>query len=327
MLQLPPFEYLAPCNLDEAVEMIDRYGREAMLVAGGTDVYPGMKRRLFEPKKLVGLRSIQELHSFKANGSLTLGAGLTLTQVTGHPEIVSRYPALVTAAGLVSTPQLRNMGTIGGNLCVDTRCTYYNQSESWRQALTYCMKKDGHTCWVAPSSPRCWAVSSSDTAPILIALGASVRLVGPKGERTIPLQSLYNNDGIEHLSKAPDEILADITIPNANGVKMAYHKLRRRGSFDFPIVGVAAAIRQAEDGTCTEANIVLGAVASYPIKATDAERMLVGQKLNNELIEEAAQIAFKPAKPLDNTDMSHSYRKQMVRVYVKRALKEVAEIN
>jgi 4-hydroxybenzoyl-CoA reductase subunit beta len=295
-------------------------------VAGGTDVYPGMKRRLFEPKKLVGLRNIQELHILESNGSLTLGAGLTLTQVASHPEIDRRYPALAKAAGLVSTPQLRNMGTIGGNLCVDTRCTFYNQNESWRQALTYCMKKDGDTCWVAPSSPRCWAVSSSDTATIMIALGASVRLVGPMGERTIPVQALYNDDGIEYLSKAPDEILTDITIPNATGVKMAYHKLRRRGSFDFPIVGVAVAIRQAKDSTCTEANIVLGAVASYPVRATDAEAMLVGQKLNNELIEEAATIAFKPAKPLDNTDMSHSYRKQMVRVYVKRALRECAGV-
>jgi 4-hydroxybenzoyl-CoA reductase subunit beta len=326
MLQLPPFEYLTPRALDEAVDMMGQYGLEAMLVAGGTDVYPGMKRRLFEPKKLVGLRNIQELHILESNGSLTLGAGLTLTQVASHPEIDRRYPALAKAAGLVSTPQLRNMGTIGGNLCVDTRCTFYNQNESWRQALTYCMKKDGDTCWVAPSSPRCWAVSSSDTATIMIALGASVRLVGPMGERTIPVQALYNDDGIEYLSKAPDEILTDITIPNATGVKMAYHKLRRRGSFDFPIVGVAVAIRQAKDSTCTEANIVLGAVASYPVRATDAEAMLVGQKLNNELIEEAATIAFKPAKPLDNTDMSHSYRKQMVRVYVKRALRECAGV-
>jgi 4-hydroxybenzoyl-CoA reductase subunit beta len=326
MLQLPPFEYLTPRALDEAVDMMGQYGLEAMLVAGGTDVYPGMKRRLFEPKKLVGLRNIQELYILESNGSLTLGAGLTLTQVASHPEIDRRYPALAKAAGLVSTPQLRNMGTIGGNLCVDTRCTFYNQNESWRQALTYCMKKDGDTCWVAPSSPRCWAVSSSDTATIMIALGASVRLVGPMGERTIPVQALYNDDGIEYLSKAPDEILTDITIPNATGVKMAYHKLRRRGSFDFPIVGVAVAIRQAKDSTCTEANIVLGAVASYPVRATDAEAMLVGQKLNNELIEEAATIAFKPAKPLDNTDMSHSYRKQMVRVYVKRALREVAGV-
>ncbi len=327
MLRLPPFEYLAPRTVEEAVEMMTQDGQGAMLVAGGTDVYPGMKRRLFEPKKLVGLRQIEELKKFEANGDVRLGAGLTLTQVSRHPEIVRRYPALATAAESVSTPQLRNMGTIGGNLCVDTRCTYYNQTEPWRQALSYCMKKDGDTCWVAPSSPRCWAVSSSDTAPIMIALGASVRLVGPLGERSIPVQALYHNDGIEFITKAPNEILVDITIPDATGVKMTYKKLRRRGSFDFPIVGVAAVIRQDEAGICTEANLVLGAVASYPIKATAAEEMLVGQKITGELIEEAAKVAFKPAKPLDNTDMGHPYRKQMVRVYVKRALREVAGLN
>jgi 4-hydroxybenzoyl-CoA reductase subunit beta len=327
--------------------MMTNNGWGAMLVAGGTDVFPGMKRRIFEPKKLVGLRKIVELQRLeigdwkseigerreksqiqnpqsKIQNGVTLGAGLTLTQVSSHPEIIKRYPALATAAGLVSTPQLRNMGTIGGNLCVDTRCTYYNQTEPWRQALSYCMKKDGDTCWVAPGSPRCWAVNSSDTAPVMIALGASVRLVGPLGERQIPARALYNNDGIEYLTKAPNEILVDITLPAALGVKMTYHKLRRRGSFDFPILGVAAAIRQDEDGICAEANLVLGAVASYPIKATEAEEMLVGQKITAELIEEAAKVAFKPAKPLDNTDMGHPYRKQMVRVYVKRALREVA---
>jgi 4-hydroxybenzoyl-CoA reductase subunit beta len=324
MLRLPPFEYLAPRNLDEAVALMARYGPEAMLVAGGTDLYPNMKRRLFTPRKLVGLHGIDTLKRVEVNGSVTIGAGLTLTEISRHPVIVEQYPALATAAGLVSTPQLRNMGTIGGNLCIDTRCTYYNQTEPWREALSYCMKKDGHICWVAPGSPRCWAVSSSDTAPVMIALGASVRLVGPQGERVIPAQALYNNDGIDYLTKTPDEVLADIQLPNAAGVRMVYKKLRRRGSFDFPILGVAVALRQAEDGVCTEANIVLGAVASYPIKATAAEEILVGQKLTEEVIEAAAKAAFKPAKPLDNTDMGHPYRKQMVQVYVARALRDIA---
>ncbi len=325
MLRLPPFEYFAPRTIDEAVDLLGA-NSETMLVAGGTDVYPGMKRRIFEPKKLVGLSQIEALKDFKINGGLTIGAGLTLTQISGHPTVREHYPALAHAAGVVSTPQLRNMGTIGGNLCVDTRCTYYNQTEPWRQALTYCLKKDGEICWVAPGSSRCWAVTSSDTAPIMIALGASIRLTGPRGERRIPVQALYKNDGIDYMSKAPDEILVDIQIPAAAGVQMAYKKLRRRGAFDFPIVGVAVALRIAEDGICTEANIVLGAVASYPIQATAAEEMLVGQQVNQALIEEAAKVAFKPAKPLDNTDMSHSYRKQMARVYVKRALQEAVGI-
>lgn len=322
MLRLPPFEYLAAHSVEEAVELMSQYGPEATLVAGGTDLFPNMKRRLLTPKKLIGLGAIAELKQFETNGAVTLGAGLTLSQITRHPLIVERYPALATAAGLVSTPQLRNMGTIGGNLCLDTRCTYYNQTEPWREALGYCMKKDGHICWVAPGSSRCWAVSSSDTSPVMIALGASVRLVGPKGERTMPVQALYHNDGMAYLSKAPDEILVEIQLPDANGVKMIYKKLRRRGSFDFPILGVAVALRQAEDGTVTEANIVLGAVASYPVKAVEAEEFLVGKRLTNEVIEEAAKFAFKPAKPLDNTDMGHPYRKQMVQVYVARALRE-----
>lgn len=323
MLRLPPFEYLAAHSVEEAVELMSQYGPEATLVAGGTDLFPNMKRRLLTPKKLIGLGAIAELKQFETNGAVTLGAGLTLSQITRHPLIVERYPALATAAGLVSTPQLRNMGTIGGNLCLDTRCTYYNQTEPWREALGYCMKKDGHICWVAPGSPRCWAVSSSDTAPVMVALGASVRLVGPNGERMIPVQALYHNDGMAYLTKAPDEILADIHLPDAGGIKMVYKKLRRRGSFDFPILGVAVALRQAEDGTVTEANLVLGAVASYPIKAVEAEEILVGQKLTDEVVEAAAKAAFKPAKPLDNTDMSHPYRKQMVQVYVAQALREV----
>jgi 4-hydroxybenzoyl-CoA reductase subunit beta len=326
MLRLPPFEYLAPRCLEEAVGMMSQHGPEAMLVAGGTDLFPNMKRRLFTPTKLVGLGGIAELKKFEANGTVTLGAGLTLTQISRHPLIVERYPALAMAAGLVSTPQLRNMGTIGGNLCLDTRCTYYNQTESWREALGYCMKKDGQTCWVAPGSSRCWAVSSSDTAPVMIALGAWVRLVGPRGERMIPAHALYHNDGRAYLAKAPDEILADIHLPEAGGIKTVYKKLRRRGSFDFSILGVAVALRQTEDGRITEANIVLGAVASYPVKAIEAEQILVGQKLNDEVIEEAAKLAFKPAKPLDNTDMGHPYRKQMVQVYVTRALREVVGV-
>jgi 4-hydroxybenzoyl-CoA reductase subunit beta len=326
MLRLPPFDYFAPRTIDEAVELLTKHGQEAMLVAGGTDVYPGMKRRIFEPKKLIGLRAIDTLKNFEANGTITLGAGLTLTELSRHPVIIERYRALAIAAGEVSTPQLRNMGTVGGNLCLDTRCNYYNQTEPWRASINYCMKKDGQICWVAPSSPRCWAVSSSDTAPVMLALGASIRLAGPLGERRIPVQALYHDDGMQYMTKAPNELLIDITLPDATGVKMTYKKLRMRGSFDFPILGVAVALRLAEDGACTEANIALGAVASYPIKANDAEAMLVGQKLSAEVIEEAAKLAFKPAKPLDNTDMGHPYRKQMVRVYVARALREVAAL-
>ena len=204
MLRLPPFTYLAPKTLTEAVRLlVNQAPDDTMLVAGGTDLYPNMKRRQFTPAQLVGLRQIRDLQQLTgdAQHGLSIGAGLTLTQISQHPTVIMAYPALATAAELVSTPQLRNMGTIGGNLCLDTRCNYYNQTYWWRQAIGFCMKKDGDTCWVAPGSARCWAVSSSDTAPVLIALQAHVRLVGPQGERLIPIHDLYRDDGIQYLAK------------------------------------------------------------------------------------------------------------------------------
>jgi 4-hydroxybenzoyl-CoA reductase subunit beta len=328
MLRLPPFTYLAPRSLNEAVDMIAaQEPHTAMLVAGGTDVYPNMKRQQYEPKTLIGLRQLRTLHMLTgtAQHGLSIGACVTLTQLSEQPEIVTGYPALATAASLVSTPQLRNMGTLGGNLCVDTRCNYYNQTYWWREAIGFCLKKDGHTCWVAPGSARCWAVSSSDTAPVLIALNAQVRLVGPAGERTVPVHDLYCDDGMHYLGKRHDEIVTHILLPPvATGLVMRYVKIRRRGAFDFPILGVAVALWMDEAGLCTAARVVLGAVASAPLLAARAAAILVGQRLTPEVIEAAAQAAFQPAKPLDNTDLTLSYRKKMVRVHVARVLCQLA---
>jgi 4-hydroxybenzoyl-CoA reductase subunit beta len=325
MMRLPPFQYLAPVSVADAVKLMADHGPEAMLVAGGTDLYPNMKRRQFEPSVLVGLRGVRDLAGVRpaASGGLAIGAGTTLTAVSRHAQVRGRYDALATAAGAVSTPQLRNMGTLGGNVCVDTRCNYYNQSYQWRKAVNFCMKKDGEICLVAPGSPRCWAVSSSDTAPALWSLGASVRLAGPGGERTIPISALYRDDGIQYLTKQPGEIVTELVLPPADGLRSVYLKLRRRGSFDFPVLGVAAAVRM--DGeTVREARIVLGAVASLPREATAASALLVGQRLTPELIDRAAEAAYRPAKPLDNTDFGHPYRKKMTRVFVTRALRRLA---
>jgi 4-hydroxybenzoyl-CoA reductase subunit beta len=330
MLRLPPFSYLAPRTLSEAVRMLaDHDPAETMLVAGGTDLYPNMKRRQFEPRHLVGLQHIREIQALTGDPQhgLSMGGGMTLTQISQHPIVGAAYPALATAAGLVSTPQLRNMGTIGGNLCVDTRCNYYNQTYWWRQAIGFCTKKDGDTCWVAPGSTRCWAVSSSDTAPVMIALDAQVRLVSPQGERVIPVHDLYRDDGIRYLGKHQDEILTHILLPPADGWRMHYFKLRRREAFDFPILGIAVALRLADDGTCTDARLVLGAVASTPLVASEASTRLIGQRLTPEVIEAAAEMACKPAKPLDNTDLLLSYRKKMVRVHVARTLRHLAAVS
>jgi 4-hydroxybenzoyl-CoA reductase subunit beta len=324
MIRLPAFDYYAPSTIEEVVALKAKHGSEAMYVAGGTDLFPNMKRRQFEPKVLIGLRGVRELREITNGAGLTIGAGVTLTDLANHPVVRQDYASLAHAAGLVSSPPLRNTGTIGGNLCLDTRCTYYNQSHAWRKALGFCMKLDGDTCWVALGSQKCLAVSSSDCAPVVVALGAEVQLIGPQGERTIPAEALYRNDGMKYLEKAQDELLVSIHLPPREGWRTSYWKLRRRGSIDFPVLGVAVALRMEQDGFCAEVRLVLGAVSSRPILVTEAADLLTGKRITPQLVREVAEEAAKSAKPLDNTDMALSYRKKMAYVYVARALSEAA---
>src|SRR5216110_1050351 len=317
MLRLPSFIYLQPRSLAEALIMKADAGPDGMFVAGGTDLYPNMKRRHQEPKTVISLMGIPELRKLEGGN---VGTCVTLTALSNFPSF--RRSAVATAARLVSTPLLRNMGTLGGNLCLDTRCNYYNQGYEWRKSIDFCMKKDGHICWVAPSSPRCWAVSSSDVAPVMVAIGAEYRLVGPQGERVVPAGRFYHNDGINYLTKQPDEILVDVRLPAPNGWDAVYHKLRRRGAFDFPVLGVAVWVRW-EGNQVADARIVLGGVASYPQEVPEAGAALQGAPLSDESIAAAAEAAYRPSKPMDNTDFDLSWRKQMTRVYVKRALDEL----
>jgi len=319
MLRLPSFTYLQPKTLAEALRMKQDAGPQGSYVAGGTDLYPNMKRRHQEPKTVISLMGIVEL---RATDGTAVGTGVTLTQLSALPSFRRSYAAVTTAADLVSTPLLRNMGTLGGNLCLDTRCNYYNQGYEWRKAIDFCMKKDGAICWVAPSSPRCWAVSSSDVAPVMVALGSEYVLVGPQGERVVPAARFYHNDGINYLTKQPDEILTAVRLPAPDGWDAVYHKLRRRGSFDFPVLGVAAWVKW--DGEkVADARIVLGGVASYPQEVPEAAAALKDAALSDETIERAAEAAYRPSKPMDNTDFDLSWRKQMTQVYVKRALEQL----
>jgi 4-hydroxybenzoyl-CoA reductase subunit beta len=212
------------------------------------------------------------------------------------------------------------MGTLGGNLCLDTRCNYYNQTYEWRKAIDFCLKKDGSTCWVATASKRCVAVSSTDTAPALIALNASVKLVRENGEREMPVEALYKNDGIEYLSRRPDEILTEVKVPA--GWKSTYWKLRRRGSFDFPILGVAAALK-FDGEIITDARVALGAVASRPFLVEKAGEFLKGKTLTDEVIAQASELVANRAKPMDNTDMDLYWRKEVADDFAGYALREL----
>ena len=321
MLRLPWFEYRTPRTVAEAVQILAGEGPGAMLVAGGTDLLPNMKRKHQTPRVLVSLRGIAELRT-QANGSgIVLGSALSLKNVTENKSVKDKFTALYQAAAQVATPQLRNMGTLGGNLCLDTRCTYYNQNYEWRKAIDFCLKKDGDICWVATASKRCVAVSSTDTAPALIALNASVVLSSAAGDREIPVENLFRNDGIDYLSRRSDEILVSVKIPQKN-FKSTYWKLRRRGAFDFPILGVAAAVRMSGD-VVEDARVALGAAASRPFLVEKAGEYLKGRKLSDETIAEASAIIANRAKPMDNTDMDLYWRKEVADDFAGYALREL----
>ena len=322
MMRLPWFSYRSPATLAEAATILAGEGPGAMIVAGGTDLLPNMKRKQQVPKTLVSLRKVVGLKRIANGVGLSLGAGLTLTEVVGSEPVRSGYRALWQAAAQVATPHLRNMGTLGGNLCLDTRCSYYNQNYEWRKAIDFCMKKDGTVCWVATKSRLCLAVSSTDTAPALIALGARVRLVSSRGEREVALADLYRNDGMDYLTRKSDEILTDVMLPEANGWQSSYWKLRRRGSFDFPVLGVAAAVRLNAEGMVEDARIVLGACAPRPI-VTKASELLIGKHLTDEVIAEIGVKAASQAKPMDNTDLDLYWRKDVASNFVGYALREV----
>ncbi|HEY7201682.1 MAG TPA: FAD binding domain-containing protein [Candidatus Dormibacteraeota bacterium] len=325
MLRLPRLRYLRPASASDAAAAAAELGARAMLVAGGTDLFPKLKRRQMEPDTLVGLAHLRELRRVagSAGGGFELGALVTLSEAAAHPGLAAALPGYAEAAGLVSSPPLRNVGTIGGNLCVDTRCNYYDMTYEWRRSIGFCMKKDGDICLVAPGSPRCWAVSSSDTAPVAIALGAIAVLVGPDGEREVPVAALYRDDGIEYLAKRPHEVLTAVRLPPPAGARTAYVKLRRRGSIDFPIAGAGVAL-WLDGAVVTRVRIVLSAVGSRPVEATAADAFLAGRELTPEVIAEAAELAAKPAKPLDNADLTHFWRKRMVRVVVEQAIEKAA---
>jgi len=323
MLRLPRLRYLRPRSVEEASEMAASNPRSTF-IAGGTDIVPNLKRRQFDVSALISLNGLRGRTLIKgdAEHGLTIGAGATLDELAQHLALAGAYRALAQACALVSTPQVRCMGTLGGNLLVDPRCNYYNQTYAWRKAVGFCMKKDGDICLVARSSPRCWAVSSSDGAPVAVALNAEVTLHGVEGTRRIAAADLYNDDGIDYTTKHPDEIITSVHLPAPGGrLTSAYWKLRRRPAFDFPILGAAVAITW-DDGLVRSVRGALGAVGSRPVDITSFLEALNGRHPEDSLIAEVAEAAAKPSRPLDNTDLNHYWRKRMTRVYIERALRD-----
>ena len=321
MLTLPRFEWLAPTSLAEVLRLLAEAPGECLLVAGGTDAVPNLKHRLHEPRRVVSLARVEELRGVREEGGdLHLGALTTLAALTREPCLRPDYTAIAQAASLVASPQIRNMGTLGGNLCLDTRCTYYNQTYFWREALGFCLKKDGVRCHVVPQGRRCVAAHSSDVAPTLIAHGALVEIAGPDGLRTIGCDEFFVGDGVHNNVLRSDEVVTRITLPAASrGQRGAYRKLRPRAAIDFPMLSIAVAARG--DATRIESlRVVVSALGAKPRLLGQLDALAVGRPADADTFAAVAASAAKQCRPLTNVPYDDDWRQAMVPVLVKRAL-------
>ena len=322
MLTLPRFAWSRPTSVDEALARLAEAPERTLVVAGGTDAVPNLKHRLHEPERIVHLGGLRELR-FVRSGSegLTIGALTTIDELSRHPEVRRLHPALAKAAGLVAGPQLRNMGTVGGNLCLDTRCTYYNQTRFWRESLGFCLKKDGVHCHVVPQGRRCVAAHSSDVAPMLIALGAEVEIASARGRRIVTVEDFFVGDGVHNNVLVPGELVTEVRVPaRARALRGGYQKLRPRGAIDFPMLSVGCALR-VSGGLCEEIRLVVSALAAKPrtVGGLDGE---VGRPLDPAALERIAQTAYKQCRPQTSVPYDADWRHEMVPVFVKRAMRE-----
>lgn len=325
-MTLPAFRVLRPSSVEEAARLLADAGPEAMVIAGGTDVVPNLQMRLVAPRFLVDVKGLEELRGigFDEREGLRLGALATLAEIAASADVGRRFPVLTAAARTVAGPLQRNMGTLGGNLCLETRCVWYNQSEFWRASLGGCLKKDGDVCHVAPGGRRCWAVWSGDMAPALLTLEAELEIAGPGGRRRIPLEKFYRNDGLDRMALEAGELVVAVrVVPAAAFRRGAYRKLRVRDSIDYPLAGVAVAMTIDGEGICRAARLALGAVNPAPRLVPAAGKRLEGKRYSPELIEEVAQETIRVAKPLTTSASTPVYRRDMVRLYARRALEDL----
>lgn len=325
-MSLPEFQILRPRKLEEALELLDRHRGRIRIVAGGTDLVPSLKQRLFTPEYLLDLKALRDLTYIRNGAGLEIGALATVASVAAAPEVRRHFPVLAQATHTIASPVLRTMGTLGGNLCLDTRCLWYNQSLFWRRSCNFCLKKDGDLCHVAPGGQRCWAVFSGDGAPALLALKAEIEIASPRGLRRIPLEQFYTGDGLNRIQLQPDEILTRVFVPAASaGLRGAYRKFRLRNSIDYPLAGVAAALKIAPDGACEWGRLAVTALNPAPLVVAGSEEALRGARFSEELLETLVQLASRAIKPLTTSASTPDYRREITRVFVKRAVRQAWE--
>jgi 4-hydroxybenzoyl-CoA reductase subunit beta len=326
MLRLPQFGVATPDSIAAVLSILAEKGEKASIVAGGTDLVPNMKHRIVEPELVISLEGVKELRGIRIedDGTLVIGAMTRLDAIANDAQVLARAPVLAQAAGIVASPQIRRMGTLGGNVMLDTRCRYINQTHFWRKSLGFCLKKDGTKCFVVAGGQKCVAAASNDTAPALMTLGAELVLRTAKGERRAKIDQLWQVDGIYNKKVETGELLTEIRVPKqAQGHRGAYGKLRERGSFDFPQLGIAVRLDESA-GTITDADVVVVALQARPLRVKDVAEALRGTKIGDASFENAVRTvgdrAYKHCHPMPNIPGDPDYRHEMVRVYVKRTL-------
>ena len=323
MEYMPDFKLHRPRNKDDAAR-IKSESSESLFVAGGTDMIVNVRRGIEQPKNLIDLSDITEVKEINQRESeLVIGSGVTLDKLANSEKIKSYYPAIADAALSIAGSTHQKYGTVGGNICLDTRCLFYNQSEWWRQSNDYCMKERGDICHVAPGGKRCFAAFSGDLAPAMLVYNAEIKIFGPNGERQLTLQDLYRNDGMNHLTLESDELIASIHLPNSlAGSPSKYEKARIRGSIDFPLAGAAVRLEKANN-KITDITVALTGVNPFPqiIKNTEA---MIGMEINEQTLDQLRENVRKQAKPMKTTTVAPWYRRRVVGAIARRLTYELS---
>jgi 4-hydroxybenzoyl-CoA reductase subunit beta len=325
-LSLPEFKVLRPRTTADAIALLAEHAGNIRILAGGTDLLPSMQQKLFEPQYVLDIRRIAELKGIRPqpDRAVEIGALTPLTDIERSDVLRSRYPVLPEAAKTVASPVLRNMGTIGGNICLDTRCLWYNQSLQWRKSCGFCIKKDGDLCHVAPGGSKCWAVFSGDTPAALLCLDAEIEIANSSGVRRAKLADFYTGIGDDYRKLQSDELVTRVLLPaSSSGYRGVYRKLRVRGSIDYPLAGVAVVLKRS-NGRIEDARVALTAVNPAPVLVKGATELLAGKRLTEASAEAAGVLAARTAKPLTTSALTPEYRREMIRVFTKRAVLALA---
>lgn len=324
-MRLPHFEYVKPATLEEGLDALTKYGKNARVIAGGTDLLINMKYRVVRPEVVIGIKSIPDLCSIVTdnNGTTSIGACVTLSGLASHPSLAEEFPAFNNAVKSVASKHIRNMASIGGNICLDTRCWYYNKSKLWRDSKEVCNKQGGRQCHAIKGSERCHAINSSDTAPVLIALDAKVNVAKKGNERVLPVKDFFKDNGAQPTSLEPEEMVTSLTIPKAKeGNRTIFIKVTTRKGLDFAMGNIAAKVQENGDGF-KDLRLVIGSIASAPIILKKAAQVVMDAGFTEASIEMAALTARSELGTLTNLFSSAGYKRHLVEVLVKRALTEL----